>query len=184
MIRAHLMEFFFYRLLFRKSILLSVIFRERLDFEIWCLRQCCCILKDVPFKPSFYLFSFRLCILGRWCFDEIFLSPEGKMEKKSTIPIDSGGRETYFGPVNIFVKKYLKIVENILEDFFGIYENFFITDSRNTDLNQRSSVGNFFLSTSVPEMTCLESCISRTVGPRDSVSETTLLHFGIRIECR
>jgi len=34
-------------------------------------------------------------------FGEIFLSFEGKMVKNSITPID---RETYFGPVNIFVK--------------------------------------------------------------------------------
>ena len=33
-------------------------------------------------------------------------------------------------------------------------------------------------------MTCLENCISRTGGSRVSVSETTLLHFGIRAERR
>jgi len=33
-------------------------------------------------------------------------------------------------------------------------------------------------------MTCLEGYISQTVGPRDSVSETMLLYFGIRVECR
>jgi len=55
---------------------------------------------------------------------------------------------------------------------------------KNTWLHRRSSVGIFFLSISVPEMTCLEVCISRMVGPRGSVSETTLLHFGIRVERR
>jgi len=33
-------------------------------------------------------------------------------------------------------------------------------------------------------MTCLEGSISRMVGPIGSVSETTLLHFGIRVERR
>ena len=67
----------------------------------------------------------------------------GKIEKKSTTRIDSGGRETYFGLVNIFVKKYLKIVENILGDleFFGIFENFFITDSRSTKNEGDEKIG-------------------------------------------
>ena len=108
------------------------------------------------------------------------------MVKNSITSIDRERRETYFGPVNIFVKKYLKIVENISGtwNFFGIFENFFITDSRSTGLDRRSSVGIFFLSTSVPEMTYSGSCFSRGVGPRDSVSETTLLYFRIRVERR
>jgi len=50
-----------------------------------------------------------------------------KNRKKSTIRTDSGGRETYFGPVNIFVKKYLKIVENISGglEFFWNFRKFF-----------------------------------------------------------
>jgi len=81
------------------------------------------------------------------------------------------------------VWKLLKIFRGTWK-FFGIFENFFITDSGSTGLDLRSSVGIFFLLSSVPEMTCLEGCISRTVGPRGSVSETTWLHFGIRVERR
>jgi len=45
----------------------------------------------------------------------------------STIRIDLRSRETYFGTVNIFVKKYLKIVENISGDveFFWNFRKFF-----------------------------------------------------------
>jgi len=45
----------------------------------------------------------------------------------STIRIDSGSRETYFGTVIIFVKKFLKIVENISGDleFFWNFRKFF-----------------------------------------------------------
>jgi len=57
-----------------------------------------------PFESPLYLYSIRLCILGSWCFGEIFLNAEGiigKMEKKIDQPIDSGGRETYFGHMNL-----------------------------------------------------------------------------------
>ena len=50
------------------------------------------------------------------------------MVKNSITPIDRERREMYFGPVNIFVKKYLKIVENIsgdLEFFWNIRKFFY-----------------------------------------------------------
>ena len=78
----------------------------------------------------------------------------------------------------------MKIFENFLGDMelYRIFEKFFITDSRSTGLDRRSSVGIFLLSTSVPEMTCLEGCISRTVGSTGSVSER-MLYFKRRVEC-
>ena len=76
----------------------------------------------------------------------------------------------------------MEIFENFLEDMelFRIFENF-CTDSRSTGMDRQSSVGIFFLSTSVPEVTCLEGYISQTIGPRDSVYER-MLYFGIRVE--
>ena len=63
-------------------------------------------------------------------FGEIFQSIEGKIGKKvknSITPIDRECRETYFGTVNILVKKYLKIVENISGEleFFWNFRKFF-----------------------------------------------------------
>ena len=63
-------------------------------------------------------------------FGEIFPSFEGKigkMIKNSITPIDRERRDAYFGPVNILVKKYLKIVENISGDleFFWNFRKFF-----------------------------------------------------------
>jgi len=60
----------------------------------------------------------------------------------------------------------------------------FFAFSWSTSLDQRSSVEIFFLSTSVPEIEIPFDDISWTIGPRGSVSETTLLHFGIRVDRR
>jgi len=60
----------------------------------------------------------------------------------------------------------------------------FFAFSWSTSLDQRSSVGIFFLSTSVPEIEIPFDDISWTIGPRGSVSEITLLHFGIRVDRR
>jgi len=75
--------------------------------------------------------------------------------KKSIISIDSGGRETYFGPINLG-QNFLKIFEFV---YFRIFENFFITDSRSTDHDPCSFVGIFDLPTSE-----LEDAISLANG--------------------
>jgi len=59
----------------------------------------------------------------------------------------------------------------------------FFAISDGTSLNRRSSVGTFFLSTSVPDKIPF-GYISRTVGSRGLMSETMLLHFERHIECR
>jgi len=81
--------------------------------------------RRMPLEPSVYLFSFRLCTLGGGV--SVKFRKNRKNRKKSTIRIDAGGRETYFGPVNIFVKKYMKIDENISGDleFFWNFRKFF-----------------------------------------------------------
>jgi len=169
-------------------IFLSIIIRERLNLEVWCLRQCCWISRDasnavrtisIPLsvQKSIAVYSWkgvfrRNFSKSRWI---------GKIDKNSIIPIDSGGRETYFGPINLG-QNSLKIFWKFLRDlvFFRIFKNFFITVSRSTDHNPLIH-WNFFLSTSIPETTCLDGYISRTVGLRGSVSEGMLLHFGV--EC-
>jgi len=121
--------------------------------------------RRVERRRKHHTISFRsgCVLLEGMVFGEIIISIEGKIGKMVKNSITSIDRETYFGSNifgNIFVK-HMKIIENMSGDFEFLwnFRKFFITDSGSTGLNRRSSVGIFFLSTSVPEMTCLESCI-------------------------
>ena len=160
-----------------------------MDLEVWCLRQCCCISKDASNAVRTIYLSLRSgCVLWEGGVSvKFFQVPKEKSEKWKKVDYTNRLRRSRNVIWTYKIRtKFLEIVENSLVDleFFRIFANFFITDSKSTSLDRRSTVRISFLSTSVPEMTCLEGCISRTVGPRDLVSEIMLLHFKRRGEWR